>query len=377
MRCYTPFNHNKSQAGLSLIELLIAMVLSILLLGGVVTMFISSKGTYELNDRLARVEENGRFAISSMVQPIRNAGYFGCTNQFPVGTAPTSTLNSPAGYSLAANFLQFAVMGFDYTGSGTWSPALDTSFVQSPANNGDVLVIHFPIPNVPPIELTTDMASPTSQINVTKFPAGNAPFQNNQVLMIANCKNQSFFQATSYDAANGIIQHIALPPAIDFSYLGNSSPPDLVTAFPGPHNPPLDDGGTSIVVPIQSMVFYLRNSSSGTGTSLWRRVDTNTPEELVEGVDAMQIKFGVDTDGNGQVDQYLDPSDPLVTANPQAIIAVQIGLVVSSLQEYGTIPADTKDYDLFNDGTVDLPAPGDHRLRQVFTTTATLRNYAH
>jgi len=371
----SPFFFRSSQTGLSLVELLVAMLLSFALLGGVITMFTSSKGTYEVNSRLARIEETGRFAMMSMVDPVRQAGYFGCTNQFPIGVTPRSTLNSPAGYGLAANYLQFAVMGFDYTGPGTWSPALDTTFVQSPADNGDVLVIHYPLPDAAPLELTGSMASSTGSINVTPYPAGNAPFQNNRVLMIANCVNQAFFQATSYDPATGVIQHAVLAPAADGSYLGNASA-DLQTAFPGPTIPQQDDGGPSIVVPMQSIVFYLRNSTSGNGKSLWRRVDTNAAEELVEGIDAMQIQFGIDTDGDGQADQYVDPSNAAVTANPQIVASVSIALLISSIEQYGTIDADTKDYDLFNDGTVDFTAPGDHRLRQIITTTATLRNYA-
>jgi len=363
-----------SQSGLSLLELLVAMVLSIALLGGVITMFTSSKGTYEVNSRLARVEENGRFAMQSIVQPIRGAGYVGCTGQYNFGVGPTSRLISSAGFAMAINFAQYDVAVFDYTGPGNWSPALDTAYVTSPADEGDVIAIHFPAPVSKPLPLTASMVTPTDDIQVQPYPLGNAPFQTNQMLMIADCENRTYFQATSYDPVAGVIEHIASAPSASSLYLGNSSAnlgkPYLTGNINADNNP-------ASVYPMQSVVFYLRDSTSGVGKSLWRRVDTNPPEELVEGVDTMQFQVGLDVNRDGQIDGgYVEPSDPTVIANPQSIAAVTISLLLSSPEQYGTIDADSKSYKLLNHATADFTAPGDHRIRQVLTTTATLRNIA-
>ena len=50
--------------GFSVIELMVAMAISLLLLGGVISIFVSSKSSYETNERLSRIQENGRFALN-------------------------------------------------------------------------------------------------------------------------------------------------------------------------------------------------------------------------------------------------------------------------------------------------------------------------
>ncbi|WP_376695898.1 PilW family protein [Wenzhouxiangella sp. EGI_FJ10305] len=61
--------------GFTLIELMVAMVLSLFLLGGVILMYASTKSTYEDVDRLSRLQENVRFASDYLVRDVRNAGF--------------------------------------------------------------------------------------------------------------------------------------------------------------------------------------------------------------------------------------------------------------------------------------------------------------
>jgi len=49
--------------GFSIVELMVAVAISLLLLTGVVAIFVSSKTSYETNERFSRIEENGRFAL--------------------------------------------------------------------------------------------------------------------------------------------------------------------------------------------------------------------------------------------------------------------------------------------------------------------------
>ncbi|RDH45522.1 PilW family protein [Zooshikella ganghwensis] len=63
------------QSGLSLIELMIALVLGLLLLAGVLQVFLGSSQTYRLTGDLARAQENGRFALDMLARDIRMAGY--------------------------------------------------------------------------------------------------------------------------------------------------------------------------------------------------------------------------------------------------------------------------------------------------------------
>lgn len=65
------------QRGFSLIELMIALVLGLFIIGGVLSVFIGSSQTFNANEALSRVQENGRFAIELIAEDIRNSGYTG------------------------------------------------------------------------------------------------------------------------------------------------------------------------------------------------------------------------------------------------------------------------------------------------------------
>jgi type IV pilus assembly protein PilW len=363
MRSHKAFKQTSRMAGLSIIELLVAMALSLFLIGGVVTMFASSRSSYETNDRVARVQENGRFAIDSMMRDVRASGYMGCVSRLAVGKKTTNTLNKPAGLVAIAAYDDYSVTGYNYTSSAVWAPVLDTTAVPSPADGSDVLLMRQPIRGLQPVEIISTMSSPTDDLKITPIATGSGPFRNNQTLMLADCHHRSIFEITAYDAATGIIKHD--PSAASAYSLGNSTS-DLGNKYEGNDDP--SKTNPAQLVGFQTIVYYIRNGTNGNG--LWRRVGVGTPEELVEGVDSMQLKFGVDTNGDGIVDNYVDPN---AVADPTNIMAVSIALLMRSLDQYGTLTPDTKTYDLLG---ATFTAPGDRRLRQTFVTTATIRNFA-
>jgi type IV pilus assembly protein PilW len=67
----------RRQGGLSLIELMIALLVGLLLLGGLVQIYVSSKQGYNAQEQLARMQEGGRFAMDLITRDLRRAGYWG------------------------------------------------------------------------------------------------------------------------------------------------------------------------------------------------------------------------------------------------------------------------------------------------------------
>ena len=66
------------QAGLTITELLISVVLGIFLVSGVLSVFLGGLTTFRTNDALARIQESGRFGMELMRRDLRQAGYYGC-----------------------------------------------------------------------------------------------------------------------------------------------------------------------------------------------------------------------------------------------------------------------------------------------------------
>ena len=97
---------------MSLIELMIALAIGSLLVLGLVEVFSASRTAYQLSEGLARVQENGRFAMDYIQRDFRMAGHMGCVNDqsrfLPENAAGTrsalaSTFLSPAD-QLAENY---------------------------------------------------------------------------------------------------------------------------------------------------------------------------------------------------------------------------------------------------------------------------------
>jgi type IV pilus assembly protein PilW len=68
----------QSSKGFGLIELLIALALSLIVVLGVAQVFISAKNTYVSQNTAAAMQEDARFVLSKMIQEIRMVGMFGC-----------------------------------------------------------------------------------------------------------------------------------------------------------------------------------------------------------------------------------------------------------------------------------------------------------
>lgn len=124
---------------------------------------------------------------------------------------------------------------------------------------------------------------------------------------------------------------------------------------------------------LRGNIYYVANNGF-TEPALFREslgsgggVATSTAEELVEGVEDMQITYGEDTSADGSVDGYFAAN---AVTNWNNVKSVRIGLLMRSA-ENGVVnqPQSVS----FNGGTV-TPATGDRRLRKVFTATIAVRN---
>jgi type IV pilus assembly protein PilW len=337
--------------GFSLIELMVAMALGVLLLSGVLAVFLSSRSTHETTDRLSRVQDNGRFALDSIVRDIRAAGYLGCSRRAPL----TISLGSPD--TLQWDFSQ-ALHAFDAEES-SWSPGFDqqvlvTDVASEPTFGSDVLVVHMPRADfVEPVRVLKGSLMTATTDDIQTEDTSESLLRAGDIVQISDCNARSIFQVEANTA--GIIAHGKVAPDYEKNLPGNSTA-DLDWAYTD----------TAELVALQSAVYYVSTASSTAGgTSLWRRSSGNgAPEELAEGVENLQFLFGV-ADGSDFVYRSADE----ITDWSQ-VKSVSIALLVRSTSQYGTDP-DNGSYQLLDET---ITAPGDRHLRQVFMTTVGIRN---
>lgn len=339
--------------GFSLIELMVAMALSLVLLGGVLAIFASSRKTFETNDRLSRIQENGRFALDSIVRDIRAAGYIGCSQLAPF----MSTLNNKT--ALLWNF-EVPMTGFDGQGGGAWSPALEAAELVNPDSDSDAIALRIPKNDSTGTRVVKDMSSTDEDVEVDAATA--ASIEVNDIVMISDCAARTVFEVTA--KAGGVLSHVDSEEIVV-----DEGEEEEASVTPGNDSGDLAQAYTANaeVVPLRTVVYYVGTANNpDAGLSLWRRVSgTGAAEELIEGIESMQLLFGERIGNSVTYDLRADE-----VGNWNNVVAVSVALLVRSLSEYGTDVDDT-DYDVLDET---ISAPADRHMRQVFTTTATLRN---
>ncbi|ADJ28937.1 PilW family protein [Nitrosococcus watsonii] len=322
------------QRGFSLTEILVGMTAGLLLTAGVIQVFVSSKQGYRIQEALSRLQENGRFAMEFISQDARNTGFLGCggsTSRF------ANRLNNSNQY--AWNF-SAAVEGFEATGAGTWTPTLDAT-VTSALSNRDVLTLRHSLGN-PTRVINHSASSAPIQVNTVK---GLSQFD---IAMVSDCIDIAIFEITNDPTVANTLEY-----STGSGTPGNATD-DLEKKYTDQAN----------VAQITTSTYYIRTNPEGI-PSLYRKRGVDPSQELIEGVEDMQILYGEDTDGNQEANSYVTADN---VANWNNVINLRISLLLQTLEN--NLASSPQSY-TFNGATT---TPTDRRLRRVFTTTLNLRN---
>lgn len=135
---------NRLNRGFGLIEMLIALALSLVVVLGVAQIFIAAKNTYVSQNAAANMQEDARFVLSKMIQEIRMVGMFGCLGTITDASAGASfTASQIAPISWDNANLKLTLVTADVGAGGgtpTWTVVSDCrntataySNVQAPA----------------------------------------------------------------------------------------------------------------------------------------------------------------------------------------------------------------------------------------------------
>ena len=336
-------NVNNKQLGFSLLEVFIALGLGALMTAAVITFFAGNKVNYNIQQGLAQLQENGRFAEYMLTQDLRMAGYQGCTN-----TAVFTPNNIVTPASAAPFGPDDIITGYQSTGASSWSPNLPGTLTGVVQGGTDVIVVRKAAPVS--THLSDNMASPAADIEVDNKIA----FQNNEILMITDCEDGDIFRATSVSGAGTM--------SIGHGTAGNATG-DLSKAYQTDAH----------VAQFESFTYFIRDTGRTNQVgqpilALVRQDINGTNEELVDGVEDMQIVYGIDTSGNGSADTYLTADQVQAASNWPNVISVNINLLLATVED---VSQDEVPY-TFNGTTVNNP--GDRKIRRQWSTFITVRN---
>lgn len=381
----------QSSVGLSLIELMVALFISTLILVGLIQIFTSTRTTYQADEGLARLQESGRFAIDFLAYDIRGAGNMGCIGNIPptrVAEFATNYLKtSDAPFDLARGGIE----GFEATGTGpgpgaTYSlvsmypppmvasttPALTNQLIDKVAQGSDVLVIRKMSDNA------VNLVSPYNES--AQLFAESGTFTNedkDKIFIVTDCTRASIFQATAVSSGGG---------KTNFAHAAGGSPGNICPRWGESGCPGTNYKEGAQIAEFSTTVYYVGVGAGGDKPSLFRRTwPKGAPfdTELVEGIENLQILYGVNTDGDSQrtADMYLPanllPVDATGRADWARVVSARISMLVgsSNVREGagGSTDLQLDDRTYILNG-VEINPADDGRWRRVFTTTVELRN---
>lgn len=335
-----------SQSGFSLIELMVALALSVLLTLGIFKLYLDSSKTTQSSRSLARIQESGRIALDIMGRDVRMAGFLGCANPLQ-DLSPSYTATS-----LDSDFYAASLRGLRVD-SDDWDSGADNFAVtglKGEAMSGtDVLQIR----RTSGLLATLDnaMSSSTSVLD-TKSDSAAANFSQGDLALVTNCWNADAFQVGDSDGgADDKIKHTAL----SSTYQEGSQ-----------------------VFQFRTNTYWVKDTGrdGSRGNPVFALYQNGA--EVVSGVERLQILYGVRSSDNKTV-RFVD-AENVGNDEWNAVDAIRIGLLVSDDQPVMDT-ADAKSYDLpgvsvspsETSGTA-ATYPDDRRLRSVFSTTIKLRN---
>jgi len=326
--------------GLTLVEMMIALTLGLILMTVIGYAYLGSRQASRTTDALSRMQENARYVFEKMSNDIRMVGFAGCLH-IPPGSPPSA---APAINALASpTDWHKNLFGQPITGSQDAAPTgvCTTANTEFCYQRGDTLTV-----------LRADntresvVAAHAAQVITTVSPHN---LRVGEILVVADCAYAAVFQAATDTAGTTV------------KYAGN-----LGTTFPA---------NSSRVMPLSAVTYYIGWSGAG-GPALFRQklgtsATPGTPgtpasEELVEGVEDMQIQYGVNTDAAKGIDTIVTAD---AVANWANVHSVRISLLMVSRSGENITTAPQSYH--FNGATV---TPTDRLFRKVFTTTIAVRN---
>ncbi|MFT4862894.1 MAG: type IV pilus assembly protein PilW, partial [Pseudohongiellaceae bacterium] len=301
---YSHISNPTFAKGLSLIELLIALVLGATLATGVTQMYVGTTVTERSQEARLRMQEGGRFAVNFLSQEIRMAGYLGCLGSIE-GTSVNNILAAPPAHFQP----EWGIQGWE---AGGTAPGVANNSANNVAqvstNSGEwttgdgaiAMPVFNAVPNSDIVRVWggTGPAGVVSNITQGSPPTINAEssvgIAANDFILISDCEQADFAQAciVAADAAPATTSLITLSTGCAPGNVGTPTITSVTTVL----NP-------AEVIQLQGTIFYVgkRGGVAANPPSLYRaQLDATgnlaAPEELIEGVESIQILYGVNID---------------------------------------------------------------------------------
>ena len=418
--------------GFTLVELMIALALGLLVAAGIVSVFVSTSKASSVQMRMARLQEEGRYAVGRVGEDLGMAGAQYCNNSGGLATARTwayqDGLRSPLSYVQVANLplpdnsvtlaptptapfalpSSFFMRGYQCSSTVCTpnvpiavAPAMGTA-AGSRVRGADVLTVRYLAGRGWAVSASD--ANPLASFDVVPA-AGDAPlgtFAAGDLALLADCAQAQIFAVTRAGSR--------FTPATQFSGF-----------VPGGINAQTDARLFDFNRDFVTVTYYLKLMTDADPdappgqrvAALMRKVNGGGAQEIARGIERLDFLYGVENDQGGtlyltadQVDAGVDAAGAAIACPTQApasaattgclwraVKTIELHLLVNSSDELPALTASELAYRYSCDGSATCtstaaaappPLPlttplahglGKRMLRREFTSVISVRNY--
>ena len=330
-----------TQRGITLTELMVSLVVSLILLSGVVMLYSGSKSSYRTGESLSRVQEKARFAFDLLTHEIRQAGFHGCAAVSEVQNISRRATGIDIG---------LGIVGFEFNGGGAWVPALP-GYLAADAAIGDVVeVIRASDRGMALLQFTPPTQAPILGNNSLGLKMGD-------LVMVSDCAKTDIFtlSGSTQQDPNAIT-------VLEFN--------DTTVNYSTRLSKEYDTTATVHKFIATSFFIGLNNQVP----TLYRVINGVDKQPLVDGIEDMQVLYGISVAGRRSttVQQYVRADQ----INGRMVMSVRIALLVAGLEQ---VALEKRIYrSPIVDGVKLFAAPDgteDRKIRREFVATIALRNH--
>ncbi len=354
----------KHSQGFTLTEIMVALVISSILMAGVLTIMSSSKRTYALQSELSDLQENARFVMEELARDIRIAGYKGCRSDLlPIDAQTLLPINLGPPFNATLNGT--SVNNRDIT-EEKGAPISGDPFPKS-----DALVMSAFFEPLQAADATPQFNSDDTEI--TLHPRSIVPDGSDfrDEVVVSDCGGTAVYKVVSSNGTN--------PITITFPLLRDYLQP--VSIF---------------IVGRRAIAYEVRRTTEGEFALFQFRCvynkdtgncagDGTQEARLVEGVENLQVRYGIDTAPRDGIPNQYSATPPAFGVTDK-VVSVRISLLMRTNNKRGDLDGATdKDFHLSPDLTYDSAA-GPYNPQQdnstlesgyrhrMFTSTIKVRN---
>jgi type IV pilus assembly protein PilW len=355
MRCRRALllrNYGRSEAGLSLVELMVAMTIGLVLVGGLFSVFISNSRARDHLSRASQLVENGRYAIQTISDDASLAGYWAEFDLVGSGLAAPTVKPDPCNTNISSLSSVPVPLTLQVQGYYSVSSSTPLTCISDVKLNTDVLVVR-------------RASSCVAVSGSTTCP---------------QIANTPYFQASLCDT------EISAGGTNGFRIATNTGSLDRhlrdCTTLAGYQQ-------------YDTHIYFIANNDTGSdGVPTLKRADLGaggfTVSPIADGIENMRIEYGLDIDGDGVPERYT--ADPDSYAAGLAAGAITSGCTQSiwcnvvsirfnmlargpSATNIGFVNTNTYALGLNPDNSVNtIAAANDKYERHVFTTEVAIKN---